>query len=115
MMMSVLWYYRPEQTEVGRDPSIHGEMEVMASRHKDDNSVACIVDKCYALSYPEYCRYRAQNKLCQESRATPFSPVPPGQSTRPGSVPAPDTDPSLVFFCRQVYDHRMGRVIKNPV
>lgn len=32
-------------------------MEVMASRHKDDNSVACIVDKCYVLSYPEYCRY----------------------------------------------------------
>ena len=32
------------------------QMEVMASRHKDDNSVACIVDKCYVLSYPEYCR-----------------------------------------------------------
>ena len=32
------------------------QMEVMASRHKDDNSIACIVDKCYVLSYPDYCR-----------------------------------------------------------
>ncbi|XP_031559111.1 uncharacterized protein LOC116295449 [Actinia tenebrosa] len=114
MMMSVFWYYRPEQTEVGRLPHVHGEMEVMASRHKDDNSVACIVDKCYVLSYPEYCRYRAQNRLFQESRSVPLSPVPPGESTKPGSVPPPNTDPSLVFFCRQIYDHRMGRIIKNP-
>ena len=106
MMMSVLWYYRPEQTEMGKQPHIHGEVnvikshfkytpwfcrlnvlrehniwhfftaiqfnpcvnasqviffillqnEILASRHKDDNSVACIVDKCYVLSYPEYCR-----------------------------------------------------------
>ena len=42
LMLDVCYYY---------------QMEVMASRHKDDNSVACIVDKCYVLSYPEYCRY----------------------------------------------------------
>lgn len=115
MMMSVFWYYRPEQTEVGRVPNFHGEMEVMASRHKDDNSVACIVDKCYVLSYPEYCRFRALNRLFREFREAPMSPVPPGESTKPGSVPHPRTDPSLVFFCRQVYDYRMGRIIKNPV
>ncbi|XP_078345483.1 uncharacterized protein LOC144631000 isoform X1 [Oculina patagonica] len=78
MMMSVFWYYRPEQTEVGRIPNFHGEMEVMASRHKDDNSVACIVDKCYVLSYPEYCRFRALNRLFREFREAPLSPVPPG-------------------------------------
>jgi len=115
MMMSVFWYYRPEQTEVGRVPNFHGEMEVMASRHKDDNSVACIVDKCYVLSYPEYCRFRALNRLFREFREAPLSPVPPGESTKPGSVPHPRTDPNLVFFCRQVYDYRMGRIIKNPV
>lgn len=115
MMMSVFWYYRPEQTEVGRIPNFHGEMEVMASKHKDDNSVACIVDKCYVLSYPEYCRFRALNRLFREFREAPMSPVPPGESTKPGSVPHPRTDPSLVFFCRQVYDYRMGRIIKNPV
>ncbi|RMX44765.1 hypothetical protein pdam_00009206 [Pocillopora damicornis] len=115
MMMSVFWYYRPEQTEVGRIPNFHGDMEVMASRHKDDNSVACIVDKCYVLSYPEYCRFRALNRLFREFREAPLSPVPPGESTKPGSVPQPRTDPNLVFFCRQVYDYRMGRIIKNPV
>jgi hypothetical protein len=26
MMMSVLWYYRPEQTEMGMQPNIHGEV-----------------------------------------------------------------------------------------
>ena len=24
--MSVLWYYRPEQTEMGKQPHIHGEV-----------------------------------------------------------------------------------------
>ena len=27
MMMSVLWYYRPEQTEMGMQPHIHGEVQ----------------------------------------------------------------------------------------
>lgn len=26
MMMSVFWYYRPEQTEVGKLPGYHGEV-----------------------------------------------------------------------------------------
>lgn len=26
MMMSVFWYYRPEQTEVGRLPHVHGDV-----------------------------------------------------------------------------------------
>lgn len=56
MMMSLLWYYRPEHTEQGRQP-IDAADEVFASRHKDHNSVACIEDKCYVLTYSEYCRY----------------------------------------------------------
>ena len=60
-------------------------------------------------------RFRALNRLFREFREAPLSPVPPGESTKPGSVPHPRTDPNLVFFCRQVYDYRMGRIIKNPV
>lgn len=60
-------------------------------------------------------RFRALNRLFREFREAPMSPVPPGESTKPGSVPHPRTDPNLVFFCRQVYDYRMGRIIKNPV
>lgn len=55
MMMSLLWYYRPEHTEQGRQP-VDAADEVFASRHKDHNSVACIEDKCYVLTYSEYCR-----------------------------------------------------------
>lgn len=55
MMMSLLWYYRPEHTEQGRLPTDQPD-EVFASRHKDSNSVACIDDKCYVLTFNEYCR-----------------------------------------------------------
>lgn len=56
MMISLLWYYRPEHTEQGRQPCDETD-EVFASRHKDTNSVACIEDKCYVLTFNEYCRY----------------------------------------------------------
>lgn len=55
MMTSLLWYYRPEHTEQGRQP-IDSPEEVFASRHKDHNSVATIEDKCYVLTFNEYCR-----------------------------------------------------------
>lgn len=53
--MSLFWYYRPEHTEQGRQENDASD-EVFASRHKDHNSVACIEDKCYVLTYNEYCR-----------------------------------------------------------
>lgn len=56
MMMSLLWYYRPEHTEQGRLDTDQQD-EVFASRHKDTNSVACIEDKCYVLTFNEYCRW----------------------------------------------------------
>lgn len=56
MMVSLLWYYRPEHTDQGRQPSDQQD-EIFASRHKDINSVACIEDKCFVLTYNEYCRY----------------------------------------------------------
>lgn len=55
MMFSLLWYYRPEHTEQGRT-QYDSEDEVFASRHRDANSVACIEDKCYVLTFNEYCR-----------------------------------------------------------
>jgi len=32
-------------------------MEVFASRHKDDNSVACILARCYVLTISQFCRW----------------------------------------------------------
>ena len=55
MMMSLLWYYRPEHTEGGRQPQ-YKDCEVFAAKHRDESPVACIDDKCYVLTYNEYCR-----------------------------------------------------------
>lgn len=55
MTMSLMWYYRPEHTETEKKLN-HMEDEIFASKHKDTNSVACIEDKCYVLTYSEYCR-----------------------------------------------------------
>lgn len=54
-MMSLLWYYRPEHTKQGR---LKDDMpdELFASKHRDVNSVACIDDRCYVLTFNEYCR-----------------------------------------------------------
>ena len=37
MMMSVFWYYRPEQTEVGRVPNFHGEVRLLPMNFKQMN------------------------------------------------------------------------------
>ena len=54
--MSILWYYRPEHTESGRKPEEDLPDEIFASKHKDNMSVACIEDRCYVLTFNEYCR-----------------------------------------------------------
>lgn len=56
MMVSLLWYYRPEHIDHGcRLEDM--EDEIFASKHRDISSVACIEDKCYVLTFNEYCRY----------------------------------------------------------
>lgn len=55
-MMSLLWYYRPEHTKQGRQKEDMPD-ELFASKHRDVNSVACIDDRCYVLTFNEYCRY----------------------------------------------------------
>lgn len=56
MMMSILWYYRPEHTDSGRRPEDLPD-EIFASKHRDHLSVACIEDRCYVLTFNEYCRW----------------------------------------------------------
>ena len=55
MMMSLLWFYRPEHTDIGRQPE-DSKDEVFASKHRDFTSVACIEDKCFVMTFNEYCR-----------------------------------------------------------
>ncbi|XP_073495232.1 bromo adjacent homology domain-containing 1 protein [Phyllobates terribilis] len=116
LMMSLFWYYRPEHTQGGRNPSMH-QNEIFASRHQDENSIACIEEKCYVLTFAEYCRFCALVKRrkegCPNRKALI---VPPSEEyCTPIHRRAPDsTDPELVFLCRHVYDFRHGRILKNP-
>lgn len=115
MMVSLLWYYRPEHTDQGRQPSDQQD-EIFASRHKDINSVACIEDKCFVLTYNEYCRYRKKVRRVEEGVEEKKLLVPrleqpyPRLHRQPPCVMAPD----IVFFCRRVYDFRQKRLLKNP-
>lgn len=115
MMMALLWYYRPEHTEQGRLP-IDQPDEVFASRHKDSNSVACIDDKCYVLTFNEYCRYKKEFKRREEGlEAKPTCiPIPESYPRFKRQPPSSNISPDMVFFCRKVYDFRQKRIIKNP-
>lgn len=115
MMMSLLWYYRPEHTDQGRK-SHHMDDEIFASKHRDANSVACIEDKCYVLTFAEYCRYRAQVKMLDDGIRPPMAVVPDleGGYPRRDRLPPGRMDPQMVFFCRRVYDFRQKRILKNP-
>ncbi|XP_058611679.1 bromo adjacent homology domain-containing 1 protein isoform X1 [Onychostoma macrolepis] len=116
LMMSLFWYYRPEHTQGGRDPSMHCENEIFASRHQDENSVACIEDRCYVLPLAQYCRFCALVKRRSEgvSDHAPLMPRP-SDSAGPAHRVVPDgVDPRLVYLCRHVYDFRFGRILKNP-
>ncbi|KAJ8399485.1 hypothetical protein AAFF_G00411970 [Aldrovandia affinis] len=115
MMMSLFWYYRPEHTQGGHNPSMHCENEIFASRHQDENSVACIEDKCYVLTLAQYCRFCALVKRRGEGLPESAPVVPPSpEYAIPAHrrVPA-NIDPDLVFLCRHVYDFRYGRILKN--
>ncbi|XP_006643128.3 bromo adjacent homology domain-containing 1 protein isoform X1 [Lepisosteus oculatus] len=115
LMMSLFWYYRPEHTQGGRIPSMHCENEIFASRHQDENSVACIEDKCYVLTLAQYCRFCALVKRRGEGLPESAPMVPPSPEyfiPAHRRVPA-HIDPDLVFLCRHVYDFRYGRILKN--
>ncbi|TSK58025.1 Bromo adjacent homology domain-containing 1 protein [Bagarius yarrelli] len=115
LMMSLFWYYRPEHTQGGRDPSMHCENEIFASRHQDENSVACIEDRCYVLPLAQYCRFCALVKRRSEGvpHSVPMVPQPSDSAVPTHRLVPDDVDPELVYLCRHVYDFRYGRILKN--
>ncbi|CAL8088887.1 unnamed protein product [Orchesella dallaii] len=132
MMFSLLWYYRPEHTELGRTKDDMMD-EIFASKHRDTNSVATIEDRCYVLTFNEYCRYR--KRLTQLEQGIPDSTLVPFADTAMVNTNAAakiaeavwngicdpsmtiaqgKVSPEVVFFCRKVYDFRQKRILKNP-
>lgn len=118
MMMSLLWYYRPEHTDIGRKPNQMPE-EIFASKHRDVNSVACIDDKCYVLTYNEYCRFRKKQKMLANyvKKSITDNLVPEALEPYPRRprFPSFQTSADMIFCCRKVYDFRSKRTLKNPV
>jgi len=118
MMMTVLWYYSPEHTEIGRDARKHMPEELFASKHRDVQPVGTIEDKCFVLTFGEYCRYRKKILMSRvrvkESLTEKI--VPPSREVYPRlrRLPSLLTSSDLIFCCRKVYDYRLKRVIKNP-
>ncbi|KAK3093952.1 hypothetical protein FSP39_022218 [Pinctada imbricata] len=115
VMMSLLWFYHPEHTEGGRKPS-HAQSELFASKHRDENSVACIDDKGYVLTYNEYCRYKAERRRIIQNLPSRPNVVPNLESGyfRTNKLPPYNVDDHNVFMCRQVYDFKLRRILKNP-
>ncbi|CAG5129126.1 unnamed protein product [Candidula unifasciata] len=117
MMFSMLWYYQPEHTAVGREPE-DGEQELFASKHREENSVACIDDKCFVLMYNEYCRLEAEG-----ARQEQGVPLPRWRTLMPDitdddkklcrPMPPPNACADNIWFCRYDYDVRK-KVVKKP-
>lgn len=115
MCMSLLWYYRPEHLDCGRR-SCDQPDEIYASKHRDHTSVACIEDKCYVMTFNEYCRYRKFLKMVEHNVSPPATCVPDPLEgyDRANQLPKCRVAPDRVFLCRRVYDSRLRRLFKNP-
>lgn len=123
-MMNLFWYYRPEHTDLAISKSTDWpKEEIFASKHKDVNSVACIDDRCYVLTFNEYCRYRKKQKMISSNRNESLTDKIVPKSTEPytrlSKLPPdhlsnhPQTN-DIVFLCRKQYDVRNKRILKNP-
>jgi len=117
MRMSVLWYYRPEHTDVGRQEEDLTQ-EIFASKHRDNLSVACIEDKCFVMTFNEFCRYRKFCKLIEDGVPPAWNIVPElegGGYPRAKLLPTRQVPVDRVFLARKVYDSRCKRIMKNPI
>jgi len=113
MCMSLLWYYRPEHVDSGRK-SDDLQDEIFASKHRDFTSVACIEDKCYVMTFNEYCRYRKFQRMVDQGITPGYSIVPELMEgyDRADLLPRCMVAPDRVFLCRRVYDPRQKRIFK---
>lgn len=119
MMVSLLWFYRPEHTEDTKVlSSRYNESELFASRHLDEISVACVEDKCYVLTYNQYCRFQAlsekSDQVCLEDGRDLVPEKINSILNKKSHLDVPiDTDRSLVYFCRKLYDIKLHRLLKT--
>jgi len=53
VQLDLVWYYRPEETKLGRKPW-HAKSEILESDHKDTVHVGCVNSKCKVYTLSEY-------------------------------------------------------------
>lgn len=129
LLISLLWYYRPDLSPPGQSTNTDGGVaedeassgerggcEVYASRHRDVSSVACIEDKCYVLTWNEYSRYCRFLAQCRDGVQNVIGVVPDLTEDYPriSRLPSERVAPDRIFHCSRVYDYRTGRLLKNP-
>ncbi len=56
IMIELLWYYQPHQSALNFLDRFENQ-ELFASKHYDVIDANCIEEKCYVLTFNEYCRY----------------------------------------------------------
>eukprot|EP00041_Stephanoeca_diplocostata_P022152 m.524942 g.524942 ORF g.524942 m.524942 type:complete len:500 (-) comp21996_c0_seq3:5468-6967(-) len=60
------WFFRPEELRQGRIPSRHHQNELFVKKSGRNvvrvYSLNCVESPCTVLEFPEYCRYRANQK-----------------------------------------------------
>ncbi|XP_013075725.2 uncharacterized protein LOC106062014 [Biomphalaria glabrata] len=117
MMFSMLWYYQPEHTLQGREPE-DGEQELFASKHREENSVACIDDKCFVLLFNEYCRLEAETARAEQGVPLPrwraqLNTISEEDQMFRRPRPPPNACVDNIWFCRYDYDIRK-KVVKKP-
>merc|ERR1719219_3217298 len=112
-MMSLLWYYRQGDIE-GLEEAGGEDDEVFASKHWDVVSVECLEDRCFVMTFDEFCRYQKRVRMedagIQVKRIVPELDIKSYPRTR--FVPERSVSPDRVFMCRKVYDFRRKTILK---
>jgi len=108
IMMELMWYYHPTQTDLLHKCEFN-KRELFASKHYDVLDVDTIDDKCYVLTFSEYCRWKAREKCFLLFGDKKMSEA---KSKR---MPSLDTASDSIYFCRNAYDFRMKRLMRNQL
>ena len=112
MMVSLLWYYRQEDIESLDESGV--DAELFASKHWDVVSVDCIEDKCFVMTFNEFCRYQKMIRIKEEGIKVK-SVVPEliwTQSSRARFIPQTSISTNCLFMCRKVYDFKRRNILK---
>ena len=104
VMLRVKWYYRPENLPANvRRRHVFAGKELVASRHIDDNSCACLLGVAYVATETAFEHYR-------EGRSPAVVDSDAAQTSVPDleQIVPLDANKDLVYFCKRKFNHDKG-------